>query len=140
MSAEYFDRERTGINALEAEMRDRLAAKDAEIATLRAANTELREAWLNEGWRLMETAPRDGTVVDLWGNTRDPDRKSGILLPMAASEGRYTDCAWISRRVLRGSVFVETEHAWYQTSGIDEDDNLRRIWPKRWRPVPKRPT
>lgn len=130
----------TGINALEAEMRDRLAAKDAEIARLRASHTELRETWLRDGWRLIETAPRDGTVVDLWGNTRDPNRKGGILLPLAVSEDRYTDCAWIPRLIRKGSVFVETEHGWYQASGIVEDGNLRRIWPTHWRPVPGRPT
>lgn len=130
----------TGIAALEAEMRDRLAAKDAEIARLRASHTELREIWLRDGWRLIETAPRDGTVVDLWGNNRDPDKRGGILLPMAASEGRYTDCAWTSRMVLKGSLFVETERTWYQVGGPVDGDRLMRIWPTHWRPVPGRPT
>lgn len=134
------DGNRSGINALEAEMRDRLAAKDAEIARLRASHTELREIWLRDGWRLMDTAPRDGTLVDLWGNNRDPDKKGGILLPLAATEGRYPNCAWTFLLIHKGSLIVETERAWYQIGGIVDDDRLVCIWPTHWRPVPKRPT
>jgi hypothetical protein len=128
----------------EAEMRDRLAAKDAEIAMLRASHTELREIWLRDGWRLIETAPRTGTVVDLWGNNRDPDKKGGILLPLAATEGRYVDCFYGTPldKPDTGTLVRPNPPGWYRAAHSDPGQGrwYERIWPTHWRPVPGRPT
>ena len=90
-------------------------------------------------WIDIKHAPKDGMVVDLWGYDRDPTPgAAGIMLPLELSLGRWTDCAWTSRMKWNGKLWVQTERTWYQVSGAD-DDNLRRIWPTHFMPIPAGP-
>ncbi len=100
------------------------------------------------GWRPIERAPRDGTLIDLWGYDRDPDpKKGGILLPIELSLGRWTNCLWCAPlTVSRGGFISPIEKCWYQqVAEVDISPGAvtkppKRIWPTHYMPIPAGPT
>jgi hypothetical protein len=93
----------------------------ALIARLRAAE-RAREA---EGWRPIETAPRDGAPVDLWCRRKPP------LGPV--EERRYTDCRW-------GEPTFGTERYGAAPEWLGLRDSYAEIEPLYWMlPAPPAP-
>jgi hypothetical protein len=99
-------------------------------------------------WQPIDSAPKDGTLVDLWGNSRDPTPgKGGILQVMALTEGRYPNCLWCAPLTMsRGGFISPIEKAWYrQVDSVDLSPGAvspppKRIWPTHWMPIPAGPT
>lgn len=96
-------------------------------------------------WVDIKFAPKDGKPVDLWGYDRDPDpKKGGILLPLALSLGRWTDCVWAPPMAMSaGGLMMPMEQAWYQRTELQLEpggiNRLRRIWPSHYMEIPAPP-
>ena len=76
---------------------------------------DMLEAAERVAWREIETAPKDGTPVDLWC----VDKHNGLV-------DRRPSCWW--------SLVSEGRHGW---CGISERD--RKWTPTHWRPLPEPP-
>lgn len=70
------------------------------------------------GWAPADTAPRDGTFVDMW----HPD------------QGRVADCRWM--RIYPAHIKSSDEHAWFAQSG---GRAFRMDGFSHWRSLPPRP-
>lgn len=68
------------------------------------------------GWQPIETAPRDGTFVDLWVKEWEYTNDTFTTL-------RLCDCSW------------EQEQGWVNDAG----DPLRFCFPTHWMPMPEPP-
>lgn len=73
------------------------------------------------GWMPIETAPKDGTTVDLWAKVRNRDESA-----------RVADCSWGSMVDWHG----EERDDWF---GLYVGMHLSYENPTHWRPLPKPP-
>jgi hypothetical protein len=53
-------------------------------------------------WQPIETAPKDGSYVDLWGSCKDGETRW---------EGRFPDCHW-------GKLYARDEDDWIDDNGM----------------------
>jgi hypothetical protein len=104
----------TGIPASEQNQRVEQSGISGELPTPDLAP-------LREAWQPIETAPRDGSVIDLWSDCH----------------GRLADCRWRKHAVLYADD--EPTFAWFKRNGgrafnvgLDADFS-------HWRPLPKSP-
>lgn len=92
-------------------------AAQAAVAAIEA------RGMLSQGWRDIESAPRDGTVIDLWAN--------GV---------RYCDCFWhpddarVGQNYIVGAGDGELDWYTYQDGGYWLGVN-----PTHWQPLPAPP-
>jgi hypothetical protein len=81
-------------------------------------------------WQPIETAPKDGTVIDLWINgSRTPDAYWGRPDHTCGEAGRYCDCCptydgWVD------STFMHY---------LNGDDGMLGHEPTHWMPLPPAP-
>lgn len=80
-------------------------------------------------WRGMDSAPKDGTVVDLWcaGHPSDIDFYCPISTPAggALRQGRVTNVRW-------------EDDDWRPVHGLSRFHSLT-VTPTHWRPLPPAP-
>lgn len=91
-----------------------MAGRVMEIATPatythpQAAPRAAQPGEQNDGWRPMETAPKDGTVVDLWfAKSLRPHRKAGFYWcsdNRAWAEDGYQIAPWRDRPCIGGNA------------------------------------
>lgn len=79
------------------------------------------------GWQPIETAPRDGTVIDLWHDElgRTPDCKWGLPEHCCGEAGQYCDSEWHSLK-----------EDWVSTTFNEMLDDLAYT---HWMPLPAPP-
>jgi hypothetical protein len=71
-------------------------------------------------WQLIETAPKDGTKVDIWAKTWLPHSDSFTWQ-------RFPNCSWD-----KGDTTTNRRAKWF---GVYED-----WWPTHWMPLPDPPS
>ena len=78
-------------------------------------------------WQPIETAPRDGTVIDLWvGGARFADCRWGKPDHCCGEAGQYCDSEWHGQP--EGWVVTD----WNEVLCVDDD-------PTHWMPLPAPP-
>lgn len=91
-------------------------------------------------WVLIEHAPKDGTVVDLWGAAQTEETSRSLMMVHEVYMRRWTDCAWSPRVKRTSGLLMNLPDGWYfrwfRKSYSDEDadsaDGWIRIYPTHY--------
>lgn len=95
-------------------------------------------------WQPIDLAPKDGTLVDLWGRDCTEDQSRALMMVHPAPR-RFADCLWCAPMTMsRGGFISPIEKAWYQQVAVDLSPGTvtkppKRIWPTHFMPVPGKP-
>jgi hypothetical protein len=77
------------------------------------------------GWQPIETAPRDGTLIDLWGSCKDS---------VGRWEGRFPNCHWGKVSDRCGGHFT-----WMDDEDWGMDSEAYGAIITHWMPLPEPP-
>jgi len=90
----------------------------------------------DDGWQPIETAPKDGTPVDLWITGTDSTvdfycANASKVKGQPVRHGRATDYQWKHR--------PPNTPYWYPTGRLMGFPLSLEVTPTHWRPIPKAP-
>jgi len=107
------------------ELADFQAGYEALVRAARSLLAELTQAGTEDGWRTIDSAPKDGTKIDL-------------LYPYP--RGRQIDCYWASGGIWEGGHWLRCEPSWKNGVLLAEDEwqtvALPNMQPTHWRLPP----
>jgi hypothetical protein len=100
-----------------------------QSATPNVGDASVNQRWERpvDQWQPIETAPKDGTFVDLWG-VKSTDAR---LRPADMRARRFPDCRW--RRPVEGYA-GDFDCDWFEAGEVNP------VRPTHWMPPPKPPS
>lgn len=102
-----------------------------------------------DDWQTMETAPKDGTIIDLWCVSEITERARRDAKYMAEQlarpnftekhSERHTDARWLDSGEREGWYSFDQDDQLVRADNLDAHNPYWRHYPTHWRPLPPPP-
>ena len=95
-------------------------------------------------WTEIQFAPKDGTLVDLWGADQTERTSRSLMMSHDIYMRRWPACQWSPRVRMLSGLLMNLPDGWYFKTRLhsrrdDIEEDWRRIYPTHYMLPPKGP-